>query len=242
MKQVITLGLKQKPPPLLLRNARAKYLIFDGTYFKHEHCLMVVMDNSNGTILNYHYGVRENYETAYLVFRELRQSGIVPKSITIDGNTSVIRALRAVWPTIMIQRCVTHIQRQGLAWLRRKPTLLASKDLRTILLEVTEIKTDKEKRQFLRSFQGWERKYGTLVQHLPSNHKVCSDLQRTRSLLIHALPDMFHYLTDTRIAKTTNSLEGYFSQLKLIYRQHRGLAKHHRQSYFQWYIYFKNNH
>jgi len=82
--------------------------------------------------------------------------------------------------------------------------------------------------------------YGRLVQALPSTHKVYGDLQRTRSLVLHALPNMFHYLDNKCIAATTNKLEGYFSRLKEIYRKHRGLSKNHRQNYFAWYINFKN--
>lgn len=199
------------------------------------------MDNHDGKIVNHWYCLRESYETAYMVFNELKGLGIFPKAITIDGNTNVIRALKAVWPNIIIQRCLTHIQRQGLSWLRRNPKIQASKDLREILLTITEIKTAKDKKQLLLIFKGWERKYGRTICQLPANHKVFSDLQRTRSLMLHALPDMFHYLTDTKIAVTTNRMEGYFSRLKMIYRQHRGLSKSNRQNYFNWYIYFKNN-
>lgn len=201
---------------------------------------MVVMDNQSKLILNQRYDIRENYETACAIFKELRRLGISPKAITVDGNTSVIRALKAIWPSIIIQRCLIHIQRQGLSWLRVNPRIQASKDLRKILLTVTRIKTEKDKEQLITNFRTWEGNYGKYVSQLPANHKVFGDLQRARSLMLYALPDMFHYLTDDQIAATTNRIEGYFSRLKMIYRQHRGLAKKNRRSYFNWYIYFKN--
>jgi len=55
-------------------------------------------------------------------------------------------------------------------------------------------------------------------------------------MLLSALPDMFRYLDDPRIAKSTNALEGYFARLKEKYRQHRGLARHHRTAYLRWYF------
>lgn len=241
IKHIIALWLKQTPGRELLANFQIKYLIFDGTYFKHENCLMAVMSNHDGKIVNHQYCFRENYEAAYAVFNELKVLGVLPKAITIDGNTSIIRALKAVWPNIIIQRCLAHIQRQGLSWLRRNPKLQASKNLREILLTITGVKTERDKQQLLLAFEVWERKYGKFVCQLSHNHKVFSDLQRTRSLMLHALPDMFHYLTDIKIAATTNRMEGYFSRLKMIYRQHRGLSKSNRQNYFNWYIYFKNN-
>lgn len=218
-----------------------KYLLFDGTYFKHENCLMAAMDDQNGKIIGEKYCVRENYANAYSIFYELDIAGVSPKAITTDGNTSVIRAIKTIWPNITIQRCLAHIQRQGLSWLRRNPKLPASKNLRIILLTVTEIKNESDKNLFITEFEKWEKRYGESVRHLPSDHKVFGDLQRTRSLIIHALPDMFHYLDNTSIPATTNKIEGYFSRLKIIYRQHRGLSKNHRQNFFKWYIYFKNN-
>lgn len=65
---------------------------------------------------------------------------------------------------------------------------------------------------------------------------VFSDLKRARSLLLAALPDMFHYLDDPAIPKSTNALEEYFARLKHKYRQHRGLAPPHRSAYFRWYV------
>jgi hypothetical protein len=232
--------LERTPDRSVFDYGHVKYLQFDGTYFKHENCLMVLMDNLKGKVIAHKYHVRENYETAYQMFKEMMDRGLQPIAITIDGNHSVIRALKAVWPDIMIQRCIAHIQRQGLSWLRRYPKLEASKDLRKILLTITKIKEERGKKLFIKEFDNWEKRYGRSVLALPSKNKVYGDLQRTRSLILHVLPNMFHYLDDQCIAVTTNKLEGYFSRLKEIYRKYRGLSKKHRQNYFAWYINLKN--
>ncbi len=201
---------------------------------------MVLMDNITSKIIAHKYHARENYESAYQMFKEMTDSGLQPAAITIDGNTRIIRAIKTVWPDIMIQRCRTHIQRQGLSWLRRYPKLEASKDLRGILLTLPAVKDERGRKTFIKEFRRWEKRYGSFVLSLPSRDKVYGDLQRTRSLILHALPNMFHYLDDPCIAATTNKLEGYFSRLKEIYRKHRGLSKKNRQNYFAWYIYSKN--
>ncbi|MGO9136793.1 MAG: transposase [Syntrophales bacterium] len=152
---------------------------------------MLLMDNATGKVIAHKYHYRENFESAYQMFKEMHDGDLNPEAITIDGNTSVIRALRAVWPDIIIQRCITHIQRQGLAWLRRYPKIQASKDLRMILLTVTEVKDRRRRDIFIKNFEEWEKRHGQTVQALPSNHKVYGDLQRTRSLVLHALPHMF---------------------------------------------------
>jgi hypothetical protein len=240
INQIKKYWLARSPDRRASNLSAIKYLQFDGTYFKHENCLMLLMDNATGKIIAHKYHYRENYESAYQIFKEMNDGDLNPEAITIDGNTSVIRALKAVWPDIIIQRCIAHILRQGLSWLRRYPKIQASKDLRRVLLTVPEVKNIKRRDIFIKDFEKWERQYGRLVQALPSTHKVYGDLQRTRSLVLHALPTMFHYLDNKCIAATTNKLEGYFSRLKEIYRKHRGLSKNHRQNYFAWYINFKN--
>ena len=201
---------------------------------------MIVIDNLSNQAISDRYCVRENYVTANSIFKELSDKQINPIAITTDGNTSVIRAVKKIWPDTITQRCLVHIQRQGLSWLRRYPKSQAARDLRLLLLTVTNIKNHKQKQTFINDFNNWEKRYGKFVLSLSSSDKVYSDLQRTRSLIIHALPNMFHYLEDFNIAPTTNKIEGYFSRLKELYRRHRGLSKKHRENYFKWYIYFKN--
>jgi len=240
MKNIVSLWLARSPEIVLLNYRSIKHLLCDGTYFNHENCLLAVMDNRDNRIINHIYCIRENYENAMMVFQQLHGLGTRPESITMDGNTSVIRAIKAVWPNIIIQRCLAHIQRQGLSWLRRNPKLAAGKELRLILLGITEIKNGGDKAVFLKQFQLWEQEHGRVVENLSSKDKVFSDLRATRRLLINAVPDMFHYLDNASIPATTNKVEGYFSRLKIIYRQHRGLLKSRRESFFNWYIYFKN--
>ncbi len=240
IKQVINYWLNQEIPDLNINFAKLKYLIFDGTYFKHQNCFLLLLDGQSGKAVDGHYLIRENYASAHEIFQGVKDAGAIPFAITIDGNTCVIRALKAVWPSITIQRCLVHIQRQGLSWLRRYPKLEAAKELRKILLLVTGIESHQERDEFLNLFMQWEKCYGQFVKSLPSSHKVYGDLQRTRSLLLNAWPDMFHYLDDSKVAPTTNRIEGYFSTIKGKYKQHHGLSKTNRPKYLSWYIYLKN--
>jgi len=239
IKQIIKYWLNQDVPDLKVNFPKLKYLIFDGTYFKHKNCFLLLL-NRHGKAINYLYCIRENYANAMKVFQGTKKRGSEPTAITIDGNTNVIRALKTVWPDIIIQRCLTHIQRQGLMWLRRFPKSEPAKELRKIYLIIFGIKNYQLRDEFLCIFAQWEKHYGQLVKSLPSDHKVYGDLQRARSLLIHARPNMFHYLDDSKIAPTTNLIEGYFSTVKGRYKQHRGLSKINRPKYLSWYIYLKN--
>jgi hypothetical protein len=98
------------------------------------------------------------------------------------------------------------------------------------------IHTAADRERFLSQVHAWEHRYGRHIARAPETGWVFSDLKRARSMLLSALPDMFRYLDDPRIAKSTNALEGYFARLKDKYRQHRGLARHHREAYLRWYF------
>jgi hypothetical protein len=218
-----------------------RHIVFDGTFLHRPCSIVALMNGQTHRIIAGKYGISENSEpalTAFLV--RLKDCDLTPKSATVDGNPQVIKVLKLIWPQIIIQRCLVHIQRQGLMWLRQKPKRQDALLLRELFLQVTQIKTTSQKLQFLKNLQFWENAYGILISQKPERGRVFSDLKRARSMLLKALPDMFHYLADSNIPATTNGLEGYFSRLKRDYRNHRGLMSAKRLNYFSWYLYLKN--
>jgi len=240
IKQIINYWLNQNVPELKVDFDQVKYLVFDGTYFNSENCLLLLLDDESGKAVDYRYRTKENYANACEVFQRAKDGGANPIAITVDGNTSVIRALKAVWPNTIIQRCLVHIQRQGLSWLRQYPKTEAAKKLRKIYLFIFRIENYQLRNEFLSRLVQWEKQYGQFVELLPSKDKVFGDLQRARSLLLNAWPDMFHYLNDPKIPPTTNRIEGYFSGVKEKYEQHHGLSKINLPKYLSWFVYLKN--
>lgn len=218
-----------------------KYIIFDGTYFHKDGCLMCLMDAKTQKIISNIYAIKEGYKTVYPWFCKLKEQGLNPLYIAMDGEQSVIRAIKGVWPTITIQRCLYHIQREGMRWLRTYPKTEAGKELRYILSKLTAIKSIKERNVFINNYNYWLKKYKEFVLSLPVNNIAFKDLKRTMVLIKNALPNMFHYLKEPNIPSTTNAIEGFYSKLKSDYNRHRGLTKKHRISYLKWYCYFKNN-
>jgi hypothetical protein len=198
------------------------------------------MDGETNTVIAGEYGVEENSnEQLRMFFKPLIDRGLDPESCTTDGNPQVIRTIRELWPGITAQRCLVHIQRQGLSWCRRSPKTVYGRDLRVLFCGLTNINTEAERDCFIEEFLYWEKTYGGLIEQRPERGGVFSDIKRARSMLQKALPDMFHYLDNHDIPRSTNGLEGYFSRLKGHYRQHRGLTPKKRENYFNWYFHFK---
>jgi transposase-like protein len=213
-----------------------RYLIFDGTILEHRRGIFSAMDAERFSVLHGACDISEGPSDLQRFCVALAQRGLVPKSATVDGNQHLIKTLRTFWPFIIIQRCLVHIQRQGLMWCRRNPNRTDAKHLRRLFLQVMSIYTHADRDRFLTRVQEWEQKYGRRIASSPETGWVFSDLKRARSMLLSALPDMFHYLYDPNVPKSTNALEGYYARLKQKYRQHRGLVKRHRDSYFAWYL------
>lgn len=231
----------QRPPESDTSSLEAvKHVVLDGSFLRRPKSIVALMDAETNTVLGGVYGISENSDSQLTAFlAPLKERGLCPISCTVDGNPQAMRVVRTLWPKITIQRCLVHIQRQGLKWCRTYPKRPDARHLREIFRVVTYIRAKSERDHFLIQVAAWEERYGEAIASQPERGRVFSDIKRARSMLIKALPDMFHYLDDSRIAPTTNGLEGYFSRLKAGYRHHRGLHPAKRSNYFSWYFKLK---
>lgn len=199
------------------------------------------MDAVNQRIIAYIYADREGFNSAYLWFHDLKGKGLNPDAIAMDGEISVLRAIRMTWPRIKVQRCLYHIQREGMRWLRSRPKTQTGRELRLLLGSLCLVKSIKERNAFIKSFRQWLNQHDVFVQSLPRTNIAFKDLKRTMALINNALPDMFRYIKNPLLPATTNALESFYSRLKADYRRHRGLSQKSKISYLKWYCYYKNS-
>ena len=114
--------LADTPTTPTLEPQPAQYLLFDGTFLHRPHSIVVLTDGQNHRLVRGQFNVRENSEPELRAFFEpMIVEGLRPRSLTVDGNPQVIRVLRTLWPDAVNQRCLVHIQRQGLSWCRNSP-------------------------------------------------------------------------------------------------------------------------
>ena len=102
------------------------------------------MNTKDRKIIAYTYVQKEGHKHSHPWFLDLKQKGLHPTAITMDGEISTIRAIKEAWPNVKIQRCLYHIQREGLRWLRTYPKTQAGKDLKCLLMKICSIKSKKE--------------------------------------------------------------------------------------------------
>ena len=207
-----------------------KNLIFDGSFLEGRKLSVVILINAqNKKPLAFSFRARETAKEEIKAFlSRLKDFGLNPQSITIDGLKSVSTAFKEVWPDIIIQRCLFHVQKQGLMWCRRYPKSAEAKKLKEVFREIFFVKNQQSKKLFIEKVLFWEQKYGKGIVNNPSNGLVMSDLKRARNMLLKALNDMFHFLDYPQIPNTSNCAESFFSKLKENLKIHRGLTKEKR--------------
>lgn len=236
--------LEQAPLVKIIKRERV-HLRIDATYFA-QFCLVCYQDDLDGYTQLLRFTDGEHYEEIKEDLDNLLKLGIQIESITTDGHKSILKAIKKSVPDAIVQRCLVHIQRMCLLWLTQYPKHQAGQELRKLVLLILRIKTENDRIYWTREFLQWhethkdylnEKTYNTETGRYWYTHKL---LRRSYITIKRALPNMFHYLSNPDVPKTTNGIEGYFSHLKNHLDIHRGLTAKHRINFIKWYIYFAN--
>jgi len=218
------------------------HLIIDGTYFKTNFCSLNYLDNDLSHLQYFRIVERENYYNYLTDLEFLKQIGLTVASITSDGQKGLTKAINDVFPNAIHQRCIVHIQRSSLAYLTRFPKTDAGIELRFLIKILHKIETYYDRDLWIEYFNNWCKKYNDFLKEKSESDSgrrwyTHKSLRGTRSLIKNALPNMFHYLDDYRIPKSTNGLETRFSYLKNSLGIHRGLSNRNRKNFVIWYNY-----
>jgi len=241
IQRIINCWLAKEPPKLTIDYSSIKHVMLDATYFKNAKlCLIVLMDHESKKPIYWDIISKENYGSVKEILIKLKEFGLSPVSFATDGLLSTIKAIQNIYPNIIIQRCMTHIIRQSLSWLRTYPKSDIGKELKTIVKTIGKIKSKEEQELFIDRYFKW---FNANREFIDNHNKAViadKDLKRTTSLLNNAISNMFHYINNPDIPYTTNALEGFFKHLKGKYRMHNGLSKTHIIPYLKWYCYYKS--
>jgi len=234
------------PPILSVYPSERVNLLIDGTYFSNGICVIVYRDNTIKFTQLYRITDGEWSDELAEDLCNLLKVGVQIESITCDGHKALLKAIKIACPGITLQRCLVHIQRMCLVWLSKKPKNNAGKDLRRIVSQLHKIKTQEEKNYWLVDMVKWYDLHGNFIKEKSVNpltgrfwytHKMA---RRSFMTIKKALPDMFQYLENPKIPKSTNGLESFFGHLKGNLNIHRGLSYKHRKQFIQWYLFLKN--
>ncbi len=209
-------------PEVKIRSKSHVHILIDGTYFSNGLCLILYYDHDIRYVQLYRETNKEKMRDIREDLQNLKVLGVDIYSVTCDGHKSILSAVARVYPDAIIQRCLVHIKRQVKNYLSEHPKHPGFKrwyDENQAYINEKSINQE----------TGWDW----------FTHK---NLHLATSLIINAIPNMFHYLDDSAIPNTTNRLESYFTHLKEKLTLHRGLRLPSRKNFIKWYLYFKNQH
>lgn len=235
-----------QPPKLSVYPSEKVNLLIDGTYFSNGICLVLYRDATIKFSQLYRFTDGEHFTEIKEDLENLLKLGVQIESVTSDGHKSILKAIRTVLPNAKLQRCLVHLQRDCRIWLTKNPKSEAGYDLKQITSKIHLIKTYDYLSIWLLSLQNWQEKYSDYINEKSYNfetgrywytHKM---VRRSFMTIKRALPNMFHYLENPRIPKSTNSIESFFGHMKGHLNIHRGLSYKHRKQYLMWYLFFKN--
>ena len=230
-------------PPQPDIQTSVRVLVLDGTSVMKRMCMLLIgSDADNSRPVSWLDVHRECYDSWVVFLRDLSWRGVSPQAIVCDAQRGLLKAIREVWPQTKIQRCLIHVVRQACIWLTQNPKTKAGRDLLVLVKELPKIQTRRQKRRWVRKFWRWHRHYDEFLKersYSPSGHWWYTHrrLRGTRSLLKNALPDLFRFVTDPSLPKTSNHVEGGLNaRLKELFRCHRGFSLQRKLILAAWYL------
>jgi len=164
-------------------------------------------------------------------------------AFVVDGGQSILAAVHEVYPQAVIQRCLVHIQRQVFNYVSRNPKTAAGKDLVKIMNYSVLSNPD----IFPEAFEMWKTEYFEfLIEKSVSREGkrffTHTSLRKAIRHIENALPNMYRFVLDSGIEKTTNKLEWYFGVLTNEWiNEHKWLSPKRLHSFVALWIYFRNN-
>ena len=245
LKRIFYALLEQSPQVKILKRSSV-HLRMDATYFQ-QFCLLCYQDHKDGYTQLIRFTDGEHYQEIKEDLDNLIRLGVQIESVTTDGHKSILKAIKKSLPSVLVQRCLVHIQRMCLLWLTRFPKHLAAIELRRLVLMLLYIKTNNDRLYWIKKLIHWYEQHKNYLQEKTYNEKTGRYwythklVRRSYFTIKRALPNMFHYLSNPQIPSSTNGIEGFFGHLKNHLDLHRGLTVKNIINFIKWYVYLSND-
>lgn len=233
-------------PTWSIKTTTPIYLLIDGTYYSDNHCLVVYRAENLKRTIFYRFTKSEDDDEIASDLMNIREMGYTVAGITTDGGDNIIRAVEYVYPNVPRQRCVVHVQRECLSSITLRPRSPEGRMLKTIVMNLSNIKTHNDKMWWLKTFNSWadENEEYVLKKAIQpgtnTTYFVRNDLRKAYIHLKRAIPNLFIYIGHPGLPKTTNALESFFGHIKDQLRIHRGLSETRVDNFIKWYLFFND--
>jgi len=230
-------------PPKPIVKPGVRVLVVDATsVVKRKLILSIAACADTGKPVFWRSAPHECYDVWVAFFRHLLLMYVIPKYIVCDGQKGLLKAIREVYPEAMIQRCMIHVIRWTSGRLTQNPKTRAGRELLLLVKQLSSIQTKRQKRRWIRAFRYWHRRHHDFLKersHGPNGRWWYTHrrLRSVRSHINNVIPDLFRYVSDPSIPKTSNLVEGGLNaRIKELFRCHRGLSPLRKLALASWYL------
>lgn len=210
-------------------------LILDGKRISGDDNLILSYEYLSKQPFAWLFNERENFDSWFALLNRVKKDYEV-EAVVSDGQKGLIKAVKIVFGDISHQRCVIHIIRFCLSKLTQKPKTDAGKELRILICDISKIKTKAEVNKWKNSFWKWDEKHKDFLKEKSINPLTNRSwythrkLRSVRSHIKNSLDNIFLYIENDKIPKTTNYVEGGInSPLSELLRRHRGIKKEEKR-------------
>jgi len=244
LRRHFDLFLSKPPAPKKLDQQKQIYLKVDGTYFRRWGCALCFKEN--GKIILWDFVERENYFNYCKNILKIKELGYCVIGITSDWHGSIVSCAKTLLPNIPHQRCLVHTKRLCQTLLTKRPETQAGQDLLSLVKELTNVKTDNDKKVWILWLGRFKKRYEDLLnertyssdgKHWWFTHR---NIRRVFRTLDSSIDNLFLYLEYPNLSSNTNDLEAEFTHLKQKLSIHKGLKRSRRINFIKWYFYFKS--
>ena len=182
--------------------------MIDWTWITKKICLIIYYDYINKKVIRFWFYNAERYEHIKEDLKILRDEFKYEiEGVVVDWAKQIKKAVEKIFPTAKIQRCLTHLKRQVINKISKKPQSHCWKELKRLI----NFKKFGNEKLFIKKFILWEEKYKDFLNEKTINwnnsrytHKK---LRSAKSHIKNAIPYMFYYLSDENIKESSNDLE-----------------------------------
>lgn len=236
----------KSPPENTVESKGHVHLLIDGTYFENGLCLVLYYDYDIQYVQLFRQTNQEKFREIKEDLVNLKKLGTQIYSVTCDGHKSIMKAVAKTFPSVIVQRCVVHVKRQIKNYLGAKPQLIQARELLYYSKQITQIRSQEQAANWLIHVHDWYSLHETFINQKSVNELTGRSwythkhLHQAATHLLNAIPNLFSYLNDEQIPKSTNQIEGYFAHLKEKLTLHRGLKLDAKKNFIKWYLHFKN--
>ena len=168
----------KEPPVLRVQPSQRVNLLIDGTYFRNDLCLIVYRDHTIKFTQLYRLSDGEWYDELKEDLQNLLALEVQIESITCDGHKALLKAIKKVCKHVVTQRCLVHIQRMCLLWLRQHPKTPAGAELRRIVSLLRLITTPLQRDYWIVSLVRWHERHESFLNeksYYPPTGRYCTN-------------------------------------------------------------------